>query len=218
MRSKRFIGVASVPVRLMALALLTRMSMPPNVLRRLLRRRVHRGIVADVERNRQCVSARTLDRLGCRMYGARKLRMRLGCFRGDNDIGAVPRRAQRDRQANAAGRTGDEQRLVLQTHLHPLRLTKLRESVSRDLTHALWETHTERAPTEPARPTGSTNCERSIVDLLQHPPHYLARRRGGYRGDNLHCARHFVCRKMLATMRHQGACRTRPRANWPKPT
>ena len=29
-RSKRFIGVAAVPVRLIALALLTRMSMPPN--------------------------------------------------------------------------------------------------------------------------------------------------------------------------------------------
>ncbi len=30
MRSKRFIGVASVPVRLIALALLTSTSMPPN--------------------------------------------------------------------------------------------------------------------------------------------------------------------------------------------
>ena len=38
-RSKRFIGVSSVPVRLMALALLTRMSMPPNVCYRLGRRR-----------------------------------------------------------------------------------------------------------------------------------------------------------------------------------
>jgi hypothetical protein len=32
-------------------------------------------------------------------------------------------------------------------------------------------------------------------------PHDLIRRREGYRCDKLHCARHFVCRKMLATMR-----------------
>jgi hypothetical protein len=31
MRSNRFIGVAAVPVRLIALALLTRMSIPPSV-------------------------------------------------------------------------------------------------------------------------------------------------------------------------------------------
>ena len=43
MRSKRFIGVAAVPVRLIALALLTRMSMPPNALDRRLDRRRDRA-------------------------------------------------------------------------------------------------------------------------------------------------------------------------------
>src|SRR5262245_15937446 len=49
----------------------------------------------------------------------------------------------------------------------------------------------------------SIDRERSIVDFLQHPPHDLARRCGGDRRDKLYCARHFVCGKMLATMRHK---------------
>jgi hypothetical protein len=48
--------------------------------------------------------------------------MRLGCSRSDNDIGAVLRRAQRDRKANATGRTGDEQRLDLHSWAEPTAL------------------------------------------------------------------------------------------------
>ncbi len=114
-RSKRFIGVASVPVRLIALALLTRMSMPPK--RSTVA--VDRGVRPAPRRGcrRRSASAwppALLDLRGRGVDRAGKLRVRLDGLRGDGDVGAVARGAQRDREADAARAAGDEQRLALE--------------------------------------------------------------------------------------------------------
>ena len=49
----------------------------------------------------------------------------------------------------------------------------------------------------------SVNGERAVVDVLQHPTHDLAGRRGGYRGDELHSAWQLVCRQVLAAVGYE---------------
>ena len=131
MRSKRFIGVASVPVRLIALALLTRMSMPPNALHRRGDRGLTRRFVADVAGDRQrarppacSISAAAVWIVpGSFGFGSDGLG-------GDRDVGAVARRAQRDREADAARTAGDEERLALSERHVP------RSAVARPVTCA----------------------------------------------------------------------------------
>src|SRR6266851_5316755 len=80
----------------MALALLTRMSMPPNAAT---------GPATGL-----------LDFFGGRVDRARQLRMRLGRLGDDRDVRPVAGSAKRDRQANATTGTGDEERLALEGH------------------------------------------------------------------------------------------------------
>ena len=113
-RSNRFMSVACESVRLMALALLTQMSMPPNSATVWFDRRDHLGFVADIAQDRQRLAAGGADLVGGGIDGAFQLRMRLGGLGGDRDIGAVPRGAQRDRQPDAAAAAGYEQRLAFE--------------------------------------------------------------------------------------------------------
>ena len=92
-RSKRFIGVSSVPDSEMALALFTRMSMPPK-------RSAHcfaASATAFSSRMSTCIGQRLaaglldLARRGVNRAG--QLRMRLIALGGDRDVGAVARRA-----------------------------------------------------------------------------------------------------------------------------
>jgi hypothetical protein len=95
---------------LMALALFTRMSMPPKVATAW-RPRPSRLLVAHVDHDRQGLAARGLDLLGGGVDRARQLRVGLGGLRRDDDVGAVAGGAQRDREADAAARAGDEEGL-----------------------------------------------------------------------------------------------------------
>jgi hypothetical protein len=112
-RSYRFICVANVPVRLIALALFTRMSMPPELLHRLGHRLLDALLVADVAGQRQALppafsisSAAREDRPGQSRIGFH----RLG---GDGDIGAR-RRARRSAMPRPMPRLApvDEQSLA----------------------------------------------------------------------------------------------------------
>src|SRR3954454_21945846 len=88
-RSNRFMSVACESVRLMALALLMQMSMPPNS-----------AAVCSTAAT-TCASSRISQRIG-------------NGLRGNRDIDAVARRAQRDRKPDAATATGHEHRLALE--------------------------------------------------------------------------------------------------------
>ena len=103
--------LASV-VRLIALALLTRMSMPPNVAAVLSIAAFTRLLVAHVDWQRQRLAAGRLDLRGRGVDRARQLRMRLGGLGRDRDVGAVARRAQRDGEPDAARGAGDEEGLA----------------------------------------------------------------------------------------------------------
>jgi hypothetical protein len=66
-------------------------------------------LVADVDHARQRLAAGGLDLVGCGVDRAGQLGVRLGGLGGDDDVGAVARRAQRDGQADAAAGAGDEE-------------------------------------------------------------------------------------------------------------
>jgi hypothetical protein len=78
----------------MALALLTRMSMPPKR-HRLLHRGEHVGLVADVGLQRQRAAAGGLDLGRGAVDRAGQLGVGLGRLGRDDDVGAVARGAQR---------------------------------------------------------------------------------------------------------------------------
>ncbi len=85
-----------------------------------LRHRIgHLIVISDIANDRQCLATRLLDLVRRRIDRARQFRMRLRCFRGHGDIGAIARRAQCDRQPDPAARARDEQRLSLQAHRFP---------------------------------------------------------------------------------------------------
>jgi hypothetical protein len=85
-----------------------------------LRDRAHDlGLVADVADDRQRAPARRLDLLGSRVHRPVQLGVRLGGLGDQRDVGTVPRRPDRDRQADAAVPAGNEQGLALERHLGP---------------------------------------------------------------------------------------------------
>ena len=108
-RSNRFIGVSSVPVRLIAEALFTRMSMPPKRSHGGRDRRRDLGFITDVDLHRERLAAgRSTSaaavwivpgNFGC---GVRRL-----C--GNHDVGAVGGGAQRNGVADAARGAGNEE-------------------------------------------------------------------------------------------------------------
>ena len=67
------------------------------------------GFVADVDDQRQRLAAGLFDFLGGGVDRAGQFRIGIGGLGGNRDVGAVARGAQRDRQANAAARAGDEE-------------------------------------------------------------------------------------------------------------
>ncbi len=73
-----------------------------------------RGLVAHVELQRQRPATGGFDFLGDAVDGACQPGMGVGGLAGDHDVGAVARAAQRDLAADAAARTGDENRFSLQ--------------------------------------------------------------------------------------------------------
>jgi hypothetical protein len=87
----------------------------------LIDRRHHLGLLADIAQDRQRLAAGGADLVCGGVDGALEFWMRLGGFRGNGDIGAVARGAQRDRQPNAAAAAGDEQRLAFERHNASLR-------------------------------------------------------------------------------------------------
>ncbi len=113
-RSNRFMSVPCELVRLMALALLTQISMPPNSATVFSIAVHHLRLIPDVAQHRQRLAAGGADVVGRGVDGALQSRMRLGGLGGDRDIGAVARGAQRNRQPNAAARARDEQRLAFE--------------------------------------------------------------------------------------------------------
>ncbi len=72
--------------------------------------------VAHVEQDRQGLSACLLDFVGGGVDRARQFGMCLGGLRGDHHIGAVARRAQRDRKADSPAPAGDEKGFALERH------------------------------------------------------------------------------------------------------
>ena len=79
-----------------------------EMLRRLIERAAHARLVAHIDDERQRSAARRLDLSGGGVDRAGQLGIGLRGLGGDGDIGAVARRAQADRQADAARRAGDE--------------------------------------------------------------------------------------------------------------
>jgi len=73
-------------------------------------------LVADVADHRQRVAARRLDLLGRGEHGPFQLGVRLGRLGDQRHVGAVPRRPQRDLQADAPAATRDEQGFTRQRH------------------------------------------------------------------------------------------------------
>jgi hypothetical protein len=71
-------------------------------------------LLADIGRDGERRPAGRLDFLGGRVNGAGKLGMGVGRLGSDDDIGAVARGAQCDREANAALAAGNEQRLAFE--------------------------------------------------------------------------------------------------------
>ena len=98
-----------MPRRSMALALLTRMSTPPKERRRLRHGGLDLLVEANVARNGERLSARRLDLRGGGVDRAGNFRVFGDALGGDDDIGAVARGAQRDGEADAAARAGDEE-------------------------------------------------------------------------------------------------------------
>src|SRR5258708_39624811 len=80
-----------------------------ELLRALAYRRSDARLVTHVHRQRQRLAAGTLDVLGGAVDGASELRMRRGGLGGDRDIRSLPRRPQRNGQADSAAGTGNKQ-------------------------------------------------------------------------------------------------------------
>src|SRR6202012_3329614 len=107
-RSKRFIGTSSMEPRLIADALLTQMSMPPNCSTAL--------ATADSTDSGSRTSPTmgsawppaSFQLLGRRIYGARQLRVRLGGLGDEGDVGTVLGGPLGDREADPAAGAGDE--------------------------------------------------------------------------------------------------------------
>ena len=78
MRSKRFIGVSTVPARQMALALFTSTSMPPKRSTAAPTAAAISVLVADVARDGERLAAGRLDLLGGGVDRPRQLRVRHG--------------------------------------------------------------------------------------------------------------------------------------------
>ena len=74
------------------------------------------GLVANVADHGQGAAARRLDLRGRGVHRPLQLGVRLGRLRDQRDVGAVPRRPDRDGQADAAAAAGDEQGLALERH------------------------------------------------------------------------------------------------------
>ena len=76
--------------------------------------RDHLRLVPDIAEHGQRLAAGGADLIGGGIDRALELRMRLGGFRGDRDVGAIARGPQRDRKPDAAAAAGDEQRLAFE--------------------------------------------------------------------------------------------------------
>jgi hypothetical protein len=77
---------------------------------------LHLGLVADVADHRQRVAACGFELLGGGVHRPLELGVRFGRLGDQRDVGAVPRRPQRDGQADATAATRDEQGLARQRH------------------------------------------------------------------------------------------------------
>src|SRR5690606_25845942 len=75
--------------------------------------------VADVAQQRQGLAACGLDLARRGVDGARQRGMRLRSLGRNGHVGAVARRAQRDREADAARPAADEQGLAVEGHAFP---------------------------------------------------------------------------------------------------
>src|SRR5262249_42962605 len=74
------------------------------------------GLVADVADYRQRAAARRLDLRGRGAHRALQPGVRLSRLGDQRDVGAAPRRPERDRQADATAAAGDEQGLARKGH------------------------------------------------------------------------------------------------------
>jgi hypothetical protein len=83
-------------------------------LHRLLDRRLHLLLEADIAGDGQRLAAGRFDLLGGGEDGAFELGMRLGGLGGDGNVGAVARGPERDGQADAPAGAGNKQRLALE--------------------------------------------------------------------------------------------------------
>ncbi len=72
--------------------------------------------VADVPDDRQCLTAGFLELFGCRVYGARKLRVGFGGLGDQCDVRTVLCGPLGDRQADTAAGAGDEHGLAVKGH------------------------------------------------------------------------------------------------------
>jgi hypothetical protein len=95
----------------MALALLTKMSMPPKVSTAFFTAASNRGLVAHVDEARQGLAARLLDLFGGGVDGAGELGVRLGGLGGDHHVG--PSRAARSAMARPMPRLAPVMNRVL---------------------------------------------------------------------------------------------------------
>ena len=72
------------------------------------------GVVADVADQRQRLAAGGLDLFGGGVHGTLQPGVRLAGLGHQDDVGAVPGCAERDRQADAAAAPGDEDSAALE--------------------------------------------------------------------------------------------------------
>src|SRR4029077_15672918 len=102
--------------------------------RALLGRGEHAGLVAHVDHERQRPPPGLLHLRGGRKDRPGELGVGLGGLGGDGDVGAVARRAQRDREPDTAARPRYEKRLALQTHVGPFSCGRGRPVILRKCT------------------------------------------------------------------------------------
>ena len=79
-----------------------------EMLCRLLHRSLQRQLVAHIQLNRQCPSARLLHFRSDAVYRAGQFGMRFRRLASDHHLRAIPRTTQRDFTPDAATRAGDE--------------------------------------------------------------------------------------------------------------
>ena len=99
----------------MALALLTRMSMPPKRATACATAAAHLLLVADVHWSGSALPPAASISCGGGVDGPGQLGVRFGGLGGDDDVGAVAGGAQGDGHADAAAGAGDEQRPALES-------------------------------------------------------------------------------------------------------